>query len=92
MNEDERGITPANVTAITVEPLGEPGIQSRSWRVIIEQGNGDVIKMFELTEMERIQLACMICTEPGEPPTLTHIGFLDFARDASEPGTDAPGA
>lgn len=80
MNEDERGITPADVTAITVEPLGEPGIQSRSWRVVIEQGNGDVIKMFELTEMERIQLAAMLCSEPGTPPLLDHVGFVDFSR------------
>ena len=39
MNEDERGITPADVTSITVD---RPG---RDWRVIIEQGNGDVIAL-----------------------------------------------
>jgi coenzyme F420-reducing hydrogenase beta subunit len=74
VNEDEHGITPANVTAITID---RPG---RDWRVIIEQGNGDVIKMFELTEMERVQLACMICTDPGTPPLLDSVGFVDFDR------------
>jgi hypothetical protein len=74
MNEDERGITPANVTAITID---RPG---RDWQVIIEQGNGDVIKMFELTEMERVQLATMICTDPGEPPLIDGISFVDFDR------------
>ena len=72
MNEDERGITPPDVTSITID---RPG---RDWRVIIEQGNGDVIKMFELTEMERVQLATMICTDPGKPPLLDAISFIDY--------------
>lgn len=74
MNEDERGITPANVTAITID---RPG---RDWRVIIEQGNGAVIKMFELTEMERVQLGIMLDSEPGTPPLIEHVGFVDFDR------------
>ena len=80
VNEDENGITPPNVTAMTVEPARS----GTGWSVIIEQGNGDVIKTLELTEMERIQLAAMICTELGEPPTLLHLGFVDFSRAEPE--------
>jgi hypothetical protein len=74
VNEDERGITPANSTAITLDR------RNGRWWVIIEQGNGDLIKDIELTEMERVQLAAMLCTEPLQPPSLTHVGFLDFDR------------
>ena len=74
MNEDERGITPADVTAITID---RPG---RDWRVIIEQGNGDVIKVLELTEMERIQLGLMLDSEPGKPPLTDRVSFVDFTR------------
>ena len=74
MNEDERGITPADVTAISVEP------KDGGWLVIIEQGNGDAVKTLELTEMERVQLALMLCTEPGTPVAITEVSFLDFAR------------
>jgi len=72
MNEDERGITPADVTAITVEPLA-----GGDWRVIIEQGNGDVIKMVDLTEMERVQLGLMLDSDPGMPPLTGHVSFVD---------------
>lgn len=68
MNEDERGITPADVTAITLEKL-----DGGDWRVVIEQGNGVVVKMFELTDMERIQLAMML-----ENVSLAHVSFVDF--------------
>lgn len=74
MNEDERGITPADSTSISIQPKG------RNWRIIIEQGNGDVIKDIELTEMERIQLATILCTDPGSPVTLFDVSFLDFDR------------
>ena len=77
VNEDERGITPAGETSITID---RPG---RDWRVIIEQGNGDVIKMFDLTEMERMQLAAMLGTEPLVQPSLNHVSFVDFTRDPS---------
>ena len=72
MNEDERGITPADSTSISIQRKGS------GWWVIIEQGNGDVIKDIELTEMERVQLAMMLCTEPGDPITLYDVSFLDF--------------
>jgi hypothetical protein len=74
VNEDERGITPANVTAITVDRPGP------DWRVIIEQGNGDVIKLFELTDMERAQLGMML--ESGNSYSLS---FVDFSRSAAAP-------
>ncbi len=70
MNEDENGITPANVTAMTMDRVG------RDWQVVIEQGNGNVIKMFELTEMERVQLAFMLGSEPGT----YHVSFMDVTR------------
>lgn len=74
MNEDERGITPADVTAMTVEPQG------KDWLVTIEQGNGDVIKTIELTEMERVQLGLMLDSDPGKPPLIDSISFLDPFR------------
>ena len=77
MNEDEGGITPANVTSITID---RPG---RDWRVIIEQGKGDVIKMFELTEMERIQLGLMLDSDPGKPLLMGSVSFVDFDRPAA---------
>ena len=76
MNEGERGITPAGETSITID---RPG---RDWRVIIEQGNGDVIKMFDLTEMERMQLAAMLGYEPGKV-SFDSCSFMDFTRDPS---------
>ena len=85
MNEDERGITPRDVTAITVSLMsGESGdVFDRRWSVTIEQGNGDVLKMFELTEMERIQLGNVLsAAEVGETP-IQHIGFVDFNRRAT---------
>ena len=71
MNENERGVTPANVTAITVD---RPGCD---WRVIIEQGNGDVIKMLELTDAERAQLAFMLESAQASP---LHVSFVDVGR------------
>ena len=68
MNEDDRGITPPGVTAITVES------RSPGWLVTIEQGNGDVIKTLDLTELERLQLAAMLGFEPGT----VRIGSLEF--------------
>ena len=80
MNEDERGITPANVTAMTLEP------HDGGWLVTIEQGNGAVIKTLELTDWERAQLACMLDTpgityRPGPSPgAALHVEFVDFGR------------
>jgi hypothetical protein len=68
MNEDARGITPANVTAMTLERDGP------RWLVTIEQGNGDVIKTLELTYMERAQLG-MLLDGPME-----HVEFADHTR------------
>ena len=46
----------------------------------IEQGNGTVIKQVQLTEMERLQLAALICADVD----VTHVEFVDFTRpDAS---------
>lgn len=70
MNEDERGITPPDVTAMALEPAAD------GWRVTIEQGNGMVIKELDLTEMERAQLAMML----SGPPGITLVEFVDFTR------------
>lgn len=72
MNEDERGITPADSTSISIQT------RNGRWWVIIEQGNGDLIKDIELTEMERVQLGSMLCTEPLQPPFLRDVSFLDY--------------
>jgi hypothetical protein len=74
VNEDERGITPANVTSISISRSGN------LWWVIIEQGNGDVLKDIRLTEMERIQLGMMLDSEPGKPPLADRVSFVDFTR------------
>lgn len=74
VNEDERGITPANVTAITVSQV------SQGWRVIIERGNGDHVQMVVLTEMERIQLGSILSSEPGRPPVTGRIPFVEFVE------------
>lgn len=68
MNEDEHGITPANVTSMTLEQDG-PG-----WLVTIEQGNGNVVKTLDLTYMERAQLG-MLLDGPME-----HVEFVDHTR------------
>ncbi len=76
MNEDERGITPAGVTSMTIER--DPG-NDRGWWVIIEQGNGDLIKDIKLTELERLQLATLLGSEPGKPGA-DSVSFTDFTR------------
>jgi len=68
VNEDERGITPADVTAMTLQQRGP------LWEVVIEQGNGDVIKTLELTYMERMQLG-MLLAGPME-----YVQFVDHTR------------
>jgi len=71
VNEDERGITPADVTAITLDV-----VEGRSWHVTIEQGNGDVLKDIELTWVEGLQLAAMIDSR------VTSVSFVDVIRAA----------
>jgi len=72
MNEDEHGITPPNVTAMTMAPCSE------GWSVTIEQGNGDVIKTIELTPMERVQLGMMLETDAHT--ARESVSFVDFTR------------
>lgn len=74
VNEDEHGITPPNETSMTVEPAGDG-----NWRVTIEQGNGDVIKTLDLTEMERLQLAFMLGDKMGAV-AYPHCSFTDVFR------------
>ena len=76
MNEDERGITPPNVTAMTLQA------HKAGWEVVIEQGNGDVIKTIELTSMERVQLAMLLDGSPGAGHAV-HVEFVDFTRDTA---------
>lgn len=73
MNEDERGITPADVTAMTAERCDD------GWQITVEQGNGDVVKLITLTDMERIQLSIMLDGAPGEI-FAEHCSFLDPTR------------
>ena len=79
MNENERGITPPDVTAMTLEHLDAGG-----WRVTIEQGNGDVLKTIGLTEMERVQLGLML-SYASPVPCPVHVSFVDFDRGRAEP-------
>ncbi len=74
MNEDEQGITPPNVTAMTIDRKGG------GWWIIIEQGNGDVLKEIELTEMERVQLACLLDFGWKADPGAQHMSFVDYSR------------
>jgi hypothetical protein len=55
VNEDEHGITPANVTAMTVE-----AIDDHSARIVVERGNGDSIQLIELTTQERWTLSFLL--------------------------------
>ena len=75
MNEDEHGITPPDVTAMTLEVDG-PG-----WLVTIEQGNGDVIKTLHLTPLERAQLGMML-----SGGLVRHVEFADHTRPPRLPG------
>jgi hypothetical protein len=68
MNEDERGITPPNVTAMTLEHHDGRRL------VTIEQGNGDVIKTLELTPMECGQLGFLLTSMATLP---RHVEFAD---------------
>ena len=74
MNEDENGVTPANVTAMTIQPARS----DHGWWVIIEQGNGAVIKYIELTPMEAMQLSCMLSAYGTTSPV--HVEFVDVSR------------
>lgn len=82
MNEDERGITPQDVTAITIERKdGKPvTLTEGGWLVTIEQGNGDAVKLVELTETERLQLVMVLDFPPLADPAVSHCGFVDFTR------------
>ena len=57
--------------------IDRPG---RDWRVIIEQGNGDVIKMLDLTDIERVNLSLMLDFESGGSPPMDAVSFTDFTR------------
>ena len=70
MNEDEHGITPPNVTAMTIQK-DDAGL----WWVTIEQGNGDLIKEIRLTDMERYALTSIL-----EFDGIEHIDFVDVTR------------
>lgn len=74
MNEDEHGITPTDVTAMSIEAVGD------NWWVIIEQGNGDLIKQIELTDMERLQLRLVLDFDPSGDPSVHDVSFVDFTR------------
>ena len=91
MNEDERGITPPDVTAITIERKdGKPvTLAGGAWLVTIEQGNGDVIKTVELTEAERLYLVTVIDFPSLAGPVVSHCGFVDFSRRGPESGQAA---
>ena len=78
MNEDERGITPADVTAISIQ------LTDNLWWVIIEQGNGDVIKEIKLTELEPLQLSAMLGPLPGAV-VLDSVEFVDVTRSLEPP-------
>jgi hypothetical protein len=75
MNEDANGITPADVTAITIEHQTVPG----ETYVVIERGNGDLIQDFHLTPMERMTLAGAL-ELAAEHPGTTHYDFVDVTR------------
>ena len=82
MNEDERGITPPDVTAMTLQRS-----QSGLREVVIEQGNGDEIKTLELTEMEAMQLGVMLSSgyDGYDGYDGAHVSFVDLDRGRTEP-------
>ena len=74
MNEDINGITPANVTAMTLER------NHGQWRLTIERGNGDSVQTLNLTEQERMTLACLL--EPAPAGSHSAMQFVDLTREA----------
>lgn len=73
MNEDENGITPPDVTAMTLD------LRDGNWHVTIEQGNGDAIKEIELTPMEAAELGMML-SGGTTYSSATHADFVDVTR------------
>jgi hypothetical protein len=81
VNEDARGITPSNVTAMTLEAL--PGYCAR---VVVERGNGDSIQDIDLSFQEWRTLAGMLksygaCLQPA-----IHIEFVEVGRRPERQG------
>ena len=74
MNEDERGITPAGETSITVEQTGDAELPCL---VTVERGNGDSVQVLYLTGMERGQLAGMLGANGS-----WHMSFTNVTRRA----------
>ena len=68
MNEDAHGITPANVTAMTLEKTGF------GWRATIERGNGAFVQTLNLSDWERAQLGMLLDSKMG------HVEFVDLSR------------
>ena len=57
MNEDERGITPPDVTAMTVEATGDFTVL-----ITVERGNGNSVQTMKLSTMEWQMLAGLLET------------------------------
>lgn len=71
MLEDERGITPPAVTAMTLEP------RQGGYLLTVERGNGDVVHALELSSMERAQLGHLLVGGMSAPVS---ISFVDVTR------------
>ena len=84
MNEDEQGITPANVTAMTVEPRDD------GWMVVVERGNALSVQVLTLTGMEREQLACLLEMSKNTPYAVS-CEFVDVLRPVSGPSGSTGG-
>jgi len=87
MNEDERGVTPANVTAMTVE-----AIDDHSARIVVERGNGDSIQLIELTTQEWWSLSCMLEIFASTTGEAVHQDFVQVQVSRGEVGCSCKGS
>ena len=73
MNEDERGITPANVTSMTVQQLSPDGQVG----ITIERGNGDSVQTMQLSVQERLSLTGLLQMPIGDT---IHLSFVELGE------------
>ena len=79
MNEDERGITPANVTAMTIQPHGD------FWEVVIEQGTQPVAVLRAPEPVRRTSSECIALAKAHEDETgKAPFVDADFAEDIDD--------
>jgi hypothetical protein len=75
VNEDERGITPLEATAMTLERL--PG---SCVRIVVERGNGDSIQDIDLSYQEWLSLLGMLESYHARLQPAIHVEFMELGE------------